>query len=80
MSNGTFFIITDDPAKFPAIRMITSTGLPADSEPGNVEAREPTSRDMAFMTPEEARRRWGDRVWDVEGTTVRQHVLLTLST
>ncbi|KDQ21385.1 hypothetical protein BOTBODRAFT_150195 [Botryobasidium botryosum FD-172 SS1] len=70
MSNGTFFIVTDDRSKFPDIRMITSTGLPADSVPGNIEAREPTPENMDFLTPELARRRWEDRVWVVEGTTL----------
>ena len=78
MSNGTLYIISSDPSLFPEIRMMTSTGLPADSTPGNMEAREPTPANMAFITPEEAQKRWGanplrgekHRVLSVEGNTV----------
>jgi hypothetical protein len=78
MSNGTLYIISSDQSLFPEIRMMTSTGLPADNTPGNMAAREPTAANMDFITPEEAHRRWGGnaprgekhRVLSVEGNTV----------
>ena len=78
MSNGTLYIISSDRSMFPEIRMMTSTGLPADSTPENLAAREPTTENMDFITPEEAHRRWGanpirgekHRVLSVEGNTV----------
>lgn len=78
MSNGTLYILSSDQSMFPEIRMMTSTGLPADNTPGNLEAREPTAANMDFITPEEAHRRWGGhllrgekhRVLSVEGNTM----------
>jgi hypothetical protein len=57
--------------------MMTSTGLPGNLT--NDAQRIPTPKEMAFVTPEEAKRRWGgdistrNRVSTVEGTTVRRH-------
>lgn len=80
MSNGTFYLVSSDPsvAGFPEIRMMTSTGLPAFNTPENIALREPTELDMAIITPDGAKRRWGrdplkiesHRVWSVEGITV----------
>ncbi|TFY54992.1 hypothetical protein EVJ58_g8531 [Rhodofomes roseus] len=79
MSNGTLYIVSSEPASsFPHTRMMTSTGLAAENTPENIAAREPTARDMDFLTPAEARRRWGgnsdkadrNRVWSVGGNTV----------
>ncbi|RPD78405.1 hypothetical protein L226DRAFT_291635 [Lentinus tigrinus ALCF2SS1-7] len=77
MMNGTVFIVTSRPKSFPDIVMITSTGLPAENTPENIAARIPTSDDMAFLTPEEARDLWGgdiekleqNRLWSVPGNT-----------
>lgn len=77
MSNGTLFIVTNSPpSTFPDIKFITSTGAPAENTPENIAARMPTSADMDFITPEQARDRWGplepdakNRVWSVEGNT-----------
>lgn len=81
MSNGTLYIITPRPKKFPEIRSMTSTGLPAENTPENIAAREPTRDNMDFITPDDALERWGgdpdqgetNRVWTVEGNTVRTH-------
>ncbi len=62
MMNGTIFIVTSRPKSFPDIVMITSTGLPAENTPENIAARVPTSEDMAFLTPQEARDIWGGDV------------------
>lgn len=78
MSNGTLYILTTRPKKFPKIRLMTSTGLPASGEPGNVEAREPTDLDMDFISPDDAMDRWGgdkrrgekNKVLTVSGNTV----------
>ena len=73
MSSGALFILSTNHS-FPEIRLMTSTGLIAENTPENIAAREPTSQNMDFITPEEARQRWGgDRncVWSVEGNTVR---------
>ncbi|KAI0674799.1 hypothetical protein C8Q78DRAFT_1075167 [Trametes maxima] len=77
MSNGTMYIVTSRPSSFPDISLITSTGLPAENTPENIAARMPTSEDMAFITPEEARDLWGgdldrlekNRIWTVPGNT-----------
>ena len=78
MSNGTLYVVTSEPTSFPHIRLITSTGLAAENTPENIAAREPTERDLDFITPAEAQRRWGrdpaqaerNRVWSVGGNTV----------
>ncbi|OCH86377.1 hypothetical protein OBBRIDRAFT_890539 [Obba rivulosa] len=78
MSNGTLFIVSSEPpSRFPDIRLITSTGLAAENTPENIAARMPTAQDMDFLTPAQARARWGgnpdrwerNRVWSVEGNT-----------
>lgn len=79
MSGGTLFVVTSNSSStFPHPRFMTSTGLAADSTAENARSREPTSADLDFLTPEEAKRRWGgdvaggqrNRVWTVEGNTV----------
>jgi len=84
MSNGTMFIVSDEKGRqtFPEIRMITSTGLTAENTPENIAMREPTDENMRIITPQEAKDRWvgvdrggrgkvENRVWTVEGNTVR---------
>lgn len=80
MSNGTLYVITRHPySDFPDIKYITSTGLAAENTPENIAARMPTSKDLDFITPEQARLRWGpiaskarstNRVWNVHGNTL----------
>ncbi|KAI0266733.1 hypothetical protein BC834DRAFT_873254 [Gloeopeniophorella convolvens] len=77
MADGTLFILTDDPESFPDIKFMTSTGLPALNTPESIAERMPTSRDMSFISPAEARRRWvgieatkePNRIYPVEGST-----------
>jgi hypothetical protein len=79
MSNGTLFILTSRPETFPEIRLMTSTGLPAENTPENIALREPTKENMDLITPEDALERWGgdpdkgkmNRVWTIGGNTVR---------
>lgn len=67
MANGTLFIISSRPSsEFPDIRLMTSTGLAADTSPENIAAREPTAKDMDFLTPTQARQRWGASLENVE--------------
>ncbi|KAJ7707682.1 hypothetical protein B0H17DRAFT_1174648 [Mycena rosella] len=76
MSSGALLLLTSDPSKFPPHRLMTSTGLPGNLT--NDGERQPTARDMAFVTPEDARSAWGgdisrgerNRVQTVEGTTL----------
>ncbi|PCH43589.1 hypothetical protein WOLCODRAFT_138454 [Wolfiporia cocos MD-104 SS10] len=78
MSNGTLYIVSSEPSfAFPDIRYITSTGLAAENTPENIASREPTRENMDFLTPAQARERWGgaertiqrNRIWSVEGNT-----------
>lgn len=69
--NGTLFIITTDPTKWPAPRMIISTSMEAVNSAENIQAREPTPAVLSFITPAEAERMWDDRIWEVRDWTVR---------
>ncbi|KAJ7475854.1 hypothetical protein FB451DRAFT_1132510 [Mycena latifolia] len=76
MSGGALLLLTSNTSKFPEHRLMTSTGLPGNLT--NDAQRQPTARDMAFITPEEAKVEWGgdiligerNRVQTVEGTTL----------
>ena len=72
MSNGTLFVVASesDRSSFPEVRMMASHPLVAYNTPENIAAREPSNFDMTFITPEEAKTRWGDRILPVEGNTV----------
>jgi hypothetical protein len=79
MSNGTFYLIVNSTARkdWPDFRFITSTGLPGYNTDENIAAREPTAKDMAFITHDEAMARWGpskiysrNAVTTVHGNTV----------
>ena len=41
----------DSQADWPELRLMTSTGLPANNTPGNGEAREPTGNEVSFTLP-----------------------------
>ncbi|KAK0438506.1 uncharacterized protein EV420DRAFT_1209337 [Desarmillaria tabescens] len=69
MSDGTLFILSNN-RSFPDIRMMTSTGFPAENTRENIAMREPTRHHMDIITPEWAKRRWGERVLSVEGNTL----------
>jgi hypothetical protein len=60
---------------FPLRRMMTSTGAPGYATEESVRAREPTDKDMSFISSEDAERRWGDRIWEISGNTVRIFLL-----
>lgn len=77
MSNGTLFIVSPN-RSFPEIRMMASVSMFADGSPENIAAREPNIHIMDFLTPENAKKRWGgdvnngarNSVFTVEGNTV----------
>ncbi|KAK0434263.1 uncharacterized protein EV420DRAFT_1623836 [Desarmillaria tabescens] len=61
MSNGTLFF-----------RLMISSGIHMVNTPENAALSEPTLQHMKYITPLEARKRWGgtkNRVWTVEGNT-----------
>jgi hypothetical protein len=74
MANGTFFVVTlSPPSSFPESRFMISTGMRAENTPENKIARLPTDHELSYITPEEARRRWGEDGEDVrtvDGNTV----------
>ena len=81
MSNGTLYLVADESrrSKFPEMRKMVSHPIISLNNPENIAAREPSDVDMAFITPEEAERRWGSRILSVEGNTVSQiHFLSSL--
>lgn len=39
-------IYREDKGEYPELRLMTSTGLPANNEPGNEEAREPVGDEV----------------------------------
>lgn len=67
--NGTLYAVTEEPELYPEMRMMTSTGLPASSEPGNEQAREPTGNELKLITSREAHELWDDRIWRMDGMT-----------
>jgi hypothetical protein len=80
MANGTLFIVSrQSPSNFPPIRMMVSTPMAAENTPENIQMREPTSQILDIISLKEAQERWGgdiergqrNRVWSVEGNTVR---------
>ena len=88
MANGTLFILTTNPTSFPDIKFITSTGLPAFNTPESIAERMPTARDLSFISPEEAHRRWGaepstgnrNRILPIGGSTVSTISLCVIPT
>jgi hypothetical protein len=56
--------------------MMASHPLVALNNPENIAAREPSNFDMSFITPQEAKTRWGDRILPVEGNTVSTYYSL----
>jgi len=75
MSNGTIYIVTDEPQdKWPERRLMTSTGLEAVNSPENIASREPTQWDLDWISVAEAQKRWGSRVMPIDETTVSSNL------
>lgn len=70
MSNGTMYVITDDPSGWPKRRMMIDTGITALNTPENIAAREPTEFDLDWISPKDAEARWGKRIWAVPDFTI----------
>lgn len=70
MSNGTLYLITENPSDWPQRRMIIDTGITALNTLENIAAREPTEYDLDWISPKEAEARWGKRIWPVPEFTV----------
>ncbi|KAG8680363.1 hypothetical protein FRC11_002593 [Ceratobasidium sp. 423] len=62
-------IITDDPSKRPKRRRMIDTDITALNTPENIAAREPTEVDLDWISPKDAKARWGKRVWVVPDFT-----------
>ncbi|WVR08542.1 hypothetical protein IAU60_005597 [Kwoniella sp. DSM 27419] len=67
--NGSLYVVTEDSSAWPELRLMTSTGLPANNEPGNSEAREPKGNEIVYISPFDAMQLWGPRVWKLDGMT-----------
>ncbi|OCF33685.1 hypothetical protein I316_04759 [Kwoniella heveanensis BCC8398] len=67
--NGSFYVVTDDTNEWPELRLMTSTGLPANGDPGNEQAREPKGDEIIYISPFDAMKLWGPRVWKMDGMT-----------
>lgn len=87
MAEGTLFIVSRQlPSYFPPIRMMISTPIAAENTPENIKMREPTSKILDIISLKEAHERWGgdvergerNRVWSIEGNTVRESNIITL--
>lgn len=60
---------------WPSVRMMTSTGEWGYATAESIKNREPTDKDMSFISIEDAEARWGERAWKVEGNTVMKRAL-----
>ncbi|EAL23116.1 hypothetical protein CNBA6410 [Cryptococcus deneoformans B-3501A] len=67
--NGSFYVVTENKDEYPELRLMTSTGLPANNEPGNEEAREPVGDEILYITSRDAAKLWGTRVYRMDGMT-----------
>lgn len=65
--DSRLYVVTEDKSAWPELRMMTSTGLPANGDPGNMEAREPKGDEIVYISPTEALALWGDNVMRMEG-------------
>lgn len=67
--DGRLYVVTKHRDAWPELRLMTSTGLPANGDPGNEEAREPKGNEIVFIHPEKALALWGDNVMRMEGVS-----------
>lgn len=77
MSAGTMFVVADAEQEmvekdgwyngYPLRRMMISTGKPAYATEESMKEREPSDKDLFFISREEAVSRWGDQVYEIEG-------------
>ena len=70
--NGTLFIVTKDKTQFEDVSKMFSSGVEMSNEPSTWPGREPSSRHIQIVTPDEALVSFGDHgkyASIVEGTT-----------
>lgn len=67
--DNRLYVVTKHRDSWPELRLMTSTGLPANGEPGNEEAREPKGNEIVFIKPEKALEMWGDNIMRMEGVS-----------
>lgn len=72
LMNGTVFIVTDEPQKVPDRMLLISSGYPIKNEPGDVERRIPTDKDLQVISPEKAAELFGSYASRLDGTTVSE--------
>jgi hypothetical protein len=63
-------IVTDNPSEFPPRRMMVGSGYVVNNGPEEVAKREPTDKDMRFISTKEARRLFGAFANRFDGVTV----------
>lgn len=68
--NGTLMIVTDDPASFPPIRELISSGRPAWNGKQESELQEPTESDTAIISSAVARKWFGQSANAIKGVSV----------
>ncbi|KAG9043141.1 hypothetical protein FS837_009959 [Tulasnella sp. UAMH 9824] len=69
MANSTLYFLTDEPKKWPKLNLFTSSAHPLKWTDADKKAREPSEWDIAFISPQEAKARWGTRVMAVKDWT-----------
>lgn len=71
MLNGTLYLVTEEPSKFPDRSVMISIGVPI--KPGAVEQakRDPTDKEMKIISPREAKVFFGPDAELIDGVSVR---------
>ncbi|KAG8979280.1 hypothetical protein FRB90_008119, partial [Tulasnella sp. 427] len=69
MANSTIYFLTDEPQKWPKLNLFTSSAHWLKWTAADKKAREPAEWDIAFISPKEAKERWGSRVMPVKDWT-----------
>ncbi|EJD40540.1 hypothetical protein AURDEDRAFT_186946 [Auricularia subglabra TFB-10046 SS5] len=71
MSNGTFFVVTDEPDAVPPLKYLISSNFSYENP--DWSTRDPTEQDMRFISPAEAYQRWKLGVWKISGNSFIFH-------
>lgn len=76
--NGTFFLVTEDPAAVPELKHIISTGIGIQNGLDEAAKRLPTDKEIRIIDPETAKRLFGVQAERLDGVTVSVHTQLLL--
>ena len=68
--NGTFFLVTDNPAAVPERKLMISTGAFIQNGLDEQSRRAPTDREMRIIDPDTAKRMFGTQAERLDGVTV----------